>query len=218
MTPQEYTLEAKKFARYPIKDEPVYLRLKFWEELGELAGVLAKAIGKDEEFDKDAMIEEIGDVLWVYHMMHMPDAKKVWPSASNGRVGPRYWEPFTLVSLMSSLLLEPHSYTLEKLADLAWYCGVDLETCAELNIAKLRRRQERDELMERKPPSARWYLEDEPMDVTFVEDLIGDEAYDDSGPPAVISVEDIERDIIKMVGGFVRNTEPKVHRPADTEE
>ena len=66
MTLDEYQKGAMAFAVYPREQGLHYAVLLLAEEAGEVAGKLSKSIrdGHSEEKLKEAIIKELGDVLW----------------------------------------------------------------------------------------------------------------------------------------------------------
>ena len=62
-TLNQYDEDAHKFATY---DDPLYPVLGLAEEAGEVVGKFAKALrGDRDEADEDAVVKELGDVLWM---------------------------------------------------------------------------------------------------------------------------------------------------------
>lgn len=59
-----YQLAAHEFAAYPKGKGEQYVKLALVEEVGELCGVLAKAIRKGVTPSREKIVEELGDVLW----------------------------------------------------------------------------------------------------------------------------------------------------------
>jgi len=61
----DYQMAAHKFAAYPQSEVGMmYPILALAEEAGEVVGKVAKAIRKDVPVDKEALVKELGDVLW----------------------------------------------------------------------------------------------------------------------------------------------------------
>ena len=59
-----YQFAAQVTAVYPRDKAVQYPLTLLMEEVGELAGKFAKPMRKGEEFDKNAIEKEMGDVLW----------------------------------------------------------------------------------------------------------------------------------------------------------
>lgn len=64
LTFNQYQEEAKKTAIYPQCKSLEYLTTGLCAEAGEFAGKVAKYYRKDMELPKEAIIDELGDVLW----------------------------------------------------------------------------------------------------------------------------------------------------------
>ncbi len=67
--PTEYTLDdyqdhAHALAVYPPETALEYCLLQLASEAGEAAGKLGKALRKGAPMDKEALAQELGDVLW----------------------------------------------------------------------------------------------------------------------------------------------------------
>lgn len=67
----EYQKEAEKTACYskPKGQEWLYPALGLPEEVGEVCGKLAKSVRGDKELDKEELIKELGDCLWMLAML-----------------------------------------------------------------------------------------------------------------------------------------------------
>ena len=59
----EYQKWSRQTAIYPEKQALEYLALGLVSEAGEVAGKVKKLI-RDNKFDKEATVKEIGDVFW----------------------------------------------------------------------------------------------------------------------------------------------------------
>ena len=62
----KYQVEARKTAVYPDKYRTIYPAMALAEEAGEVAGKVAKALRKGTlaQLDVEAVVKEMGDVLW----------------------------------------------------------------------------------------------------------------------------------------------------------
>ncbi len=63
MTPSEYEEFTRTTAVYPKEDALSYLLFGLCEEVGELHGKVKRLI-RDDKFDAEGFILELGDVLW----------------------------------------------------------------------------------------------------------------------------------------------------------
>lgn len=63
MTPSEYEEFTRTTAAYPKEDALSYLLFGLCEEVGELHGKVKRLI-RDDKFDAEGFILELGDVLW----------------------------------------------------------------------------------------------------------------------------------------------------------
>lgn len=155
MTLKEYQQEAVKF-RTDTADNEEYLMLGLIEEVGEVAGKLAKKT-RDGVFDEKAFIKELGDVLWFAMNLAEYCDKRDFCIKS------------TISSLLCSVSLKNEQkkesdyelalwllYYIGEVIDVSDTClfevvvyvgrlaqnhGYTLEQVAEINIAKLRDRQ-----------------------------------------------------------------------------
>lgn len=59
---QTYVTRSREFVRYPQAREREYLALGLIAEVGELAGVVAKAIRKDVDVDRERLADELSDI------------------------------------------------------------------------------------------------------------------------------------------------------------
>ena len=64
LTFNEYQENAAKTAIYPEDRALEYLSLGLVAEAGEFAGKIAKYYRKDKTFETQAVIDELGDILW----------------------------------------------------------------------------------------------------------------------------------------------------------
>jgi NTP pyrophosphatase (non-canonical NTP hydrolase) len=60
----EYQSEARKTAIYPPEAKTIYPALGLVSEAGEVAGKIKKYIRDGHELDEEAVMHELGDVLW----------------------------------------------------------------------------------------------------------------------------------------------------------
>ncbi len=63
MTPSEYEEFTRTTAVYPKEDALSYLLFGLCEEVGELHGKVKRLI-RDDKFDAEGFILELGDILW----------------------------------------------------------------------------------------------------------------------------------------------------------
>ena len=61
----EYQLWTREVAKYPPENELQYLTAGLCAEAGEVADKVAKHWRGDKELDKDAVIKEVADVMWL---------------------------------------------------------------------------------------------------------------------------------------------------------
>lgn len=142
MTPAEYQEQAHEFARYPEEHADLYLSLKWAEERGELLGLYAKAVGKGDGLSPDPIqVEsEIGDMLWV---------KFEWLTVQGHSTEGQDWTSFGggPRGVQEALRWLMGGYCIwECLAYLAPH-GLEVAACS--NLAKLKGREQRDELLSR---------------------------------------------------------------------
>jgi|TARA_B100000768_G_scaffold155091_1_gene152018 NTP pyrophosphatase (non-canonical NTP hydrolase) len=64
LTLNDYQNRAHKTAIYPVNKSLEYLITGLASEVGEVSGKVAKYYRKDGEFPKEAVLDELGDVLW----------------------------------------------------------------------------------------------------------------------------------------------------------
>ena len=64
LTLNDYQNRAHKTAVYPVNKSLEYLITGLSAEVGEVSGKVAKYYRKDGEFPKEAVLDELGDVLW----------------------------------------------------------------------------------------------------------------------------------------------------------
>lgn len=64
MNPDEYQINAKRYAIFPKAHTDEYLILGLCSEAGELASKLKKQIRDQAEMTDDDIIDEVGDVIW----------------------------------------------------------------------------------------------------------------------------------------------------------
>ena len=64
LTLNDYQNRAHKTAIYPVNKSLEYLITGLASEVGEVSGKVAKYYRKDGEFPKEAVLDELGAVLW----------------------------------------------------------------------------------------------------------------------------------------------------------
>lgn len=150
MTLNEYQTAAWSTA-LPSAKNLEYLQLGLLSELGEVAGVLKRKIrdGVSDTWIED-LKKEIGDCLWyclgIYSFLntkagHTP-LLMVQPFDGRGPV----MHSVILTTLRSFNSLSVPFPVLRGLATICRAHGITLKQCAELNIAKLKDRQQRNVL------------------------------------------------------------------------
>jgi hypothetical protein len=142
----KYQAEAMSFAIYKNNKYPTIALI---EEIGEVAGKVAKYLRGDQALDVPGLQKEIGDVIWC--MAAVCREGKTYLSYSMNIVCVDLVEsvaqavPLTdLVEQLNHSIGKSNTMLLTSLSEIARYCDTTLEECAEMNLAKLRSRKERD--------------------------------------------------------------------------
>lgn len=153
ITIMEYAKEAHSFAAYPKGMGVSYVSNALIEELGELHGVVAKAIRAGNVINTDAFVKEAGDLLWqlceAAFLLDEHRLLKNWKSRAE-ELGPfNEWTLAHQTTMLARGLVggRYRPATADVVAELARRVeaevAVDLEVVMEANLKKLRDRAKR---------------------------------------------------------------------------